>query len=157
MSPNQQKKRFRAFAKQLENGNPPTEEQTQYLIHVFRGMANGRDPARILGLIYEDGKSKQDEVARANMDLVMHWIACATEADVDQNGQPIKPYSMVKAFEEGSKIAKKLFDAEDSDSYDPAYIKKVWYQKKKEGKVSAFRSASDEDSYYDYEVANPKK
>ena len=60
MNPADQKKRFRVFAKQLENGIPPTEEQTQYLIHLFRGIGTGRDPARILGLSYENGKSKED-------------------------------------------------------------------------------------------------
>ena len=155
MSPADQKKRFRAFAKQLENGDPPTEEQTQYLIHVFRGMGAGRDPARILGLTYDDGKSKQDETSRSNMDFIFHWIACATDADIDQNGQPIKPYSMKEAFEEGSRIATKLF-GEDSDcSYDPAYIRKKWYEKKKIHQANTLRSASDRDSIYEYNT--PKK
>ncbi len=156
MSPADQKKRFRAFAKQLENGAPPTEEQTQYLIHVFRGIGIGRDPARILGLTYGDGKSRQDEVARAILDLVMHWIACATEADVDQNGNPIKPYSMTRAFQEGSKLAKKLSATTNPDAYDPSYIKKVWYERKKQGKVSTIRSASDPDSIYEYTAPDPK-
>lgn len=156
MTPAGQKKLFRAFAKQLENGYPPTEEQTEYLIHVFRGIGMGRDPARILGLIYDDGKSKQDEVARATLDFVMHWIACATEADLDQNGNPIKPYSMASAFQEGSRIAKKLSGTTKPDSYDPAYIKKVWYERKKQGKVSTVRSASDPDSIYEYTAPDTK-
>ena len=155
MNPADQKKLFRAFAKQLENGFPPTDEQTQYLIHVFRGMGAGRDPARILGLTYGDGKSKQDETSRSNMDFIFHWIACATDPDIDQNGQPIKPYSMKEAFEEGSRIATKLF-GEDSDcSYDPAYIRKMWYEKKKIHQANTLRSASDRDSIYEY--STPKK
>jgi hypothetical protein len=157
MNPADQKKRFRVFAKQLENGIPPKEEQTQYLIHVFRGIASGRDPARILGVTYDNGKSKQDEVARANLDLVFHWIACATEVDITQGGEPIKPYSMTKAFEEGSKLAKKLFGDANTESYDPAYIKKMWYRKIKEHKASAIRSATDKDSIYEYVIPKAKK
>ena len=157
MNPADQKKRFRAFAKQLENGTPPTEEQTQYLIHIFRGIGAGRDPSRALGLIYDDGKSKQDEVARANLDLVFHWIACATEADTTQGGKPVKPYSMTKAFEEGSKLAKKLFGDPNTESYDPAYIKKMWYRKMKEHKASAVRSAADKDSIYEHVIPKAKK
>jgi hypothetical protein len=157
MTPADQKKRFRAFAKQLENGTPPSERQTHDLISIFRGISEGRDPARILGIVYGDGKSKQDENARAVMDLVMHWIACATEADIDQNGNPIKPYSMVRAFQEGSKIARTLSGTVDPDAYDPSYIKKVWYERKKQGKVSTVRSASDPDSIYEYTVPDPKE
>jgi len=157
MSPSDQKKRFRTFAKQLEKGVPPTKEQTQYLIHVFRGIGSGRDPARILGVTYDNGKSKQDEVARANLDIVFHWIACATEVDITQGGEPIKPYSMTKAFEEGSKLAKKLFGDANTESYDPAYIKKMWYQHKKQGKASIYRTAADQDTIYEYPVPTPKK
>jgi hypothetical protein len=157
MNPAYQKKRFRAFAKRLENGYSPTEEQTQYLIHIFREIGKGSEPTRILGLTYDDGKSKQDETARTHMDFIMHWIACATEADVDQNGNPIKPYSMKQAFEEGSKMVRKLSKTTDPDSYDPSYIKKIWYERKKQGKVSAVRSASDPDSIYEYAVPDPKK
>ncbi len=157
MNPADQKKRFRAFAKQLENGEPPTKEQTEYLIHIFRGIADGRDPTRLLGLTYGDGKSKQDETSRAYMDLVMHWIACAIEPDTDQNGKPIKSYSLKEAFEEGSKIARKLFGATDPDSYDPAYIKKKWYEHKKQGKASIFRTASSPNSVYEYAVPALKK
>lgn len=157
MNPSDQKKLFRAFAKQLENGYPPTEEQTNYLIHIFKGLGNGRDPSRILGLKYDDGKSKQDEISRAHMDLVMHWIACATAPDTDKNGNVIKPYSMKKAFEEGSKIARKLFAVTDSDSYDPAYIRKKWYQHKKQGKANIYRTAADSDSIYEYPLPSPKE
>lgn len=157
MNPANQKKLFRAFAKQLENGLPPTKEQTEYLIHIFRGIADGRDPVRILGLTYGNGKSKQDETSRAYIDLVMHWIACAIKPDTDQNGKPIKPYSMREAFEEGSKIARKLFKVTDPNSYDPAYIKKKWYQLKKQGKASIYRTAADQDSIYEYSVPDPKK
>ena len=157
MTPEDQKKRFRAFAKQLENGHPPTKEQTEYLIHLFRGIGTGRDPARILGLTYGDGKSKQDEISRVIMDFVMHWIACAIEPDVDQNGKPIKPYSMFKAFQEGSRIAKHLSGTEKPDAYDPTYIRKVWYERKKQGKVRAVRSAFDTDSIYEYATPDPKE
>jgi hypothetical protein len=157
MNPANQKKRFRAFAKQLENGEPPTKEQTEYLIHIFRGIADGRDPTRLLGLTYGDGKSKQDETSRGYMDFVMHWIACAIEPDADQNSKLIKPYSMKEAFEEGSKIARRLFEVTDSDSYDPAYIKKKWYQHKKQGKASIFRTASVPDSLYEYSAPDPKE
>lgn len=157
MNPADQKKRFRAFAKQLENGEPPTKEQTEYLIHVFRGIADGRDPTRILGLTYGDGKSKQDETSRAYMDLVMHWIACAIEPYTDQDGNSIKPYSMKEAFEEGSKIARKLFEVTDPDSYDPAYIKKKWYEHKKQGKASVVRTASSTDSLYEYAAPSLKE
>jgi hypothetical protein len=158
MSPADQKKRFRTFAKQLENGVPPTKEQTEYLIHIFRWIGNGRDPTRILGLTYENGKSKQAEIARTNLDLIFHWIACATEPDTDKNGDAIKaPYSLAKAFVEGSKIAKKLFGNTKSGSYDAAYIKKMWYQHKKQGKASIYRTAADQDSIYEYPVPTPKK
>lgn len=157
MNPADQKKRFRAFAKQLENGFPPTKEQTQYLIHVFRGIGTGRDPARILGLSYENGKSKEDEVARINMDLIFHWIACATQANVDKDGMPIKPYSKTKAFEEGSRIAKMLFGAGAESKYDSAYIRKLWYQKKKEHQANTLRSAFDKDSFYEYTIPKQKK
>ncbi len=157
MNPADQKKLFRAFAKQLENGIPPTKAQTDYLIHIFRGIADGRDPTRILGLTYGDGKSKQAEKSRAYMDFVMHWIACAIKPDTDKYGNPIKPYSMKKAFEEGSKLARKLFAVTDSDSYDPAYIRKKWYQHKKQGKANIYRTAADPDSIYEYPVPDPKK
>ena len=157
MNPANQKKLFRAFARQLEKGYPPTEEQIKYLIHIFRGIADGRDPSRILGLIYEDGKSKQDETSRANMDLVMHWIACATESRIDQNGKQTKPLTMKKAFEEGSIIAKKLFKVTDTNSYDPGYIKKKWHEHKKQGKSSILRTAADVDSIYEYPITNSKK
>lgn len=140
MTPADQKKVFRAFAKQLENGHPPTKDQTEYLIHVFRGIGMGRDPARILGVAYENGKSKQDEDSRIMLDFVMHWIACATEADVDQNGDPIKPYSLANAFQEGSRLAKKLSKTTKPDAYDPAYIRKVWYERK--NRESACRKIS---------------
>jgi len=156
MTPADQKKRFRAFAKQLENGHPPTKEQTEYLIHLFRGIGTGRDPVRILGLTYEDGKSKQDEASRVMLDFVMHWIACATEPDVDQNGKTIEPYSMAKAFQEGSRMAKQLSGTKKPDTYDPAYIRKVWYERKKQGKVHTVRSASDLDSIYEYAAPDPK-
>ena len=156
MTPADQKKLFRAFAKQLENGHPPTEEQTEYLIHVFRGIGTGRDPTRILGLRYDDGKSNQDEAARIHMDFVMHWIACATEAVIDEDGNPIKPFSMDQAFKEGSKMMRKLSGITGTVSYDPIYIKKVWYERKKQGKVSTLRSASDPDSIYEYTAPDSK-
>ena len=108
-------------------------------------------------MTYDNGKSKQDEVARANLDIVFYWIACATEADITQGGKPIKPYSMTKAFEEGSKLAKKLFGDANTESYDPAYIKKMWYRKIKEHKASAIRSATDKDSIYEYVIPKAKK
>lgn len=157
MNPAAEKKTFRAFAKQLEDGIPPTEEQTKYLIHVFRGIGTVRDPIRILGLSYENGKSKEDEVARINMDLIFHWIACATQANVDIDGMPIKPYSKTKAFKEGSKIAKILFGAGAESKYDSAYIRKSWYQKKKEHQANILRSAFDKDSFYEYTVPKQKK
>lgn len=158
MNPANQKKLFRAFAKQLENGLPPTEEQTEYLIHIFRGIGNGRDPTRILGLTYENGKSKQAEISRTNFDLLFHWIACATESDVDKNGNAMKAsYSLNKAFVEASKIAKKLFSNTKSRSYDASYIRKMWYKHKKQGKASIYRTAADQDSIYEYSVPAPKK
>lgn len=156
MNPADQKKRFRALAKQLDNGIPLSNKQTRDLITIFRGISEGRDPTRILGLNYGDGKSKQDEAARALLDFVMHWIACATADDTDENGDPIKPYSMKEAFEKGSEMLKKLSGTMDPDAYDPSYIKKVWYERSKQGKVSPFRSASDPDSIYEYAVPDPK-
>jgi hypothetical protein len=91
------------------------------------------------------------------LDFVMHWIACATEADVDQNGNPIKPYSMARAFQEGSRIARELSGTTKPDAYDPAYIKKVWYERKKQGRVSAIRSDAAPDSIYEYTTPDPKE
>jgi hypothetical protein len=156
MNPANQKKLFRAFAKQLQNGIPPSEAQTKYLIHIFRGIADGEDPKKILGLTYDSGYSEQDERAKVIMDLVMHIISCEINP-INEYGEPQKPLSLTKAFEKGSILAKRFFNKTDSDSYDPAYIKKKWYEHKKQGRESIYRTAISPDSIYEYTVTNPKK
>jgi hypothetical protein len=64
---------------------------------------------------------------------------------------------MFKAFQEGSRIAKHLSGTEKPDAYDPTYIRKVWYERKKQGKVRAVRSAFDTDSIYEYATPDPKE
>jgi hypothetical protein len=151
MSPAKQKKLFRAFAKQLASGKPPTDKQTEYLIYLFQGLGDGRDPSRILGLTYDNGMTREDDDVRSNLDLILHWIACATEEYTAQDGSIIKAdYSMANAFEEGSRLAKKIFNSENPNSYSPEYIKKIWYQRKRKGKTSSVRLAGDQDSPYEY-------
>jgi hypothetical protein len=150
-----QRKRFANFAKQLESGMPPTEEQTIWLIGVFSALSDpNRETDRVLGLKYGPGHSLANEQAASKMDVLMHWIAGAISSETSHLKNPSDaepPMSLEEALHKASELAKVLFKGDPkSESYDYAYIKKCWYDKEKQHRQSLYRDSESPDVFYEF-------
>ena len=89
LTPSEQRKRFKAFARQLDKKILPTEEQLEWLKQTFSALSDpNRDPLRVLGLNYSAGRSAAKEIAAQKMDLLMHWIAGAISQDASAYKDP---------------------------------------------------------------------
>ncbi len=156
-SPLTQRKKFARFAKQLESGMPPTEEQTIWLIGVFSALSDpNRETDRVLGLRYGPGQSAKKEIAASKMDMLMHWIAGAISSDTFHLENPSDaepPMSTDKALHKASELAKILFVGEtDVERYDYAYIKKCWYDKEKKYRQSLYRDSESPEVFYEFPI-----
>lgn len=156
-SPLSQRKRFARFAKQLEKGLPPNEEQTRCLIGVFSALSNpNRETDRVLGLKYGAGQSAKKEIAASKMDMLMHWIAGAISSDIShlENPSDAEPAMGIdEALHQASEIAKTLFkDDAAVDSYDYYYIKKCWYDKEKHHRQELLRNIESPDVFYEFPI-----
>jgi hypothetical protein len=156
-SPLTQRKIFARFAKQLEKGLPPNEEQTRWLIGVFSSLSNpNRETDRVLGLKYGAGQSAKKEIAASKMDMLMHWIAGATSSDTShlKNPNDAKPaMGIEEALHLASEIAKTLFkDDSKVDSYDYYYIKKCWYDQEKHHRQEPYRNIDSPDVFYEFPI-----
>jgi hypothetical protein len=156
-SPSEQRKIFAAFARQLEQGVLPTEEQLEWLQRTFDALSDpDRDVMRVLGLNYTAGRSPAKEVAAQKMDVLMHWVAGAISQDTSAYKNPEDcppPLPLEEAFEEAAKIAKLLFcnDA-TSTMYDSGYIRKCWYETESRHRQSPDRNPLDPRTYYSFPV-----
>lgn len=156
-TPSAQRKRFKAFAIQIDKGLPLTGKQLAWLKHTFLALSDpNRDVMRVLGLKYTAGHSAQKDLAAQKMDFLMQWIASAINEDTapykDPNDSPA-PMTLEQAFAEAARLAKVLFANDPkSQSYDRDYIKKCWYDQSKVDRQSPYRDPSDPKSYYDFPV-----
>ena len=157
LTPAAQRKGFKAFAEQIDQGVPITDEQLKWLQRTFLALSNpDRDVTRVLGLNYTAGHSAQKEIAAQKIDFLMHWIAGATSKDTapyqDPKDSP-QPLTVTEAVAEAAKIAKSLF-AQDSNSsqYNEEYLRKCWYDGEKHYRQSPYRDAFDPQSHYKFPV-----
>ena len=133
MNPLDHLKRIKAFAEQLKNNQPITEEQYQYLSNVFERIGNGEDANKVLGLNYEVGQSEAKAEARQRISLALHWIANAILPKEEEG----LGYTLPKAFEEAGNNFPDL-------PYD--MLRKYWYQKDKKHMQNPNRGTFDPDS-----------
>ncbi len=159
LTPAAQRKGFKAFAEQIDQGVPITDEQLKWLQRTFLALSNpDRDVARVLGLNYTAGHSAQKEIAAQKMDMLMHWIAGAISTDTapyqDPKDSP-QPLTVTEAVAEAAMIAKSLF-AQDPNStqYNEEYLRKCWYDGEKHYRQSPYRDAFDPQSYYKFPVSS---
>ena len=143
-SPGKGRARFLSIAKQMELGIPLSAEQQEWLRTAMLALATPHsDPAEILGLKYGRGQSYEKDEAARKMDIVMHYISCAVSDDASHLKDPedsVPPMSLENALEEGSKLAKRLFEVPPEDlNYDKEYIRKCWYQLSKEERNNIYR------------------
>jgi hypothetical protein len=156
-SPLTQRKRFARFAKQLEKGLPPNEEQTNWLIGAFSALSDpNREADRVMGLKYGAGHSLANEQSATKMDVLMHWIAGAISSDTSHLENPNDaepPMGVEEALHKASELAKILFLGDpDVERYDYAYIKKCWYAKDKQHRQALYRSIDSPDVFYEFPI-----
>jgi len=152
-----QRKRFDKFSKQLDAGIPSTEEQIQWLIHVFSALSDpNRDTNRVLGLNYTEGHSLTDEKARMKMDIVMHWVAGAISTDtshlIDPNNDA-PALGIEDALLKAPEVAAMVFGNDpDAARYNYDYLKKCWYDKEKTFRQELNRGSDSPDVFYDFPI-----
>ena len=152
-----QRKRFANFAKQLESGMPPTEEQTIWLIGVFSALSDpNRETDRVLGLKYGPGHSLAKERAASKMDMLMHLIAGAISSDTSHlknSNDADAPMGIEDAIIMASETAKLWFKGDDdTEQYSYAYIKKCWYAKEKKYRQSLYRDSESPEVFYEFPI-----
>jgi len=156
-SPLAQRKRFCKFAKQLEKGIAPNQEQTRWLIDVFTALSDpNRETDRVLGLKYDAGQSNAKQLAASKMDILMHWIACAISSDTSHLKNPNEatpPMSIEEAITKAAELAKRVFDGDPkSTKYDREYIKKCWYNKNKRHRQEPYRDSASPEAFYIFPI-----
>ena len=135
MNPLDHKKNWMAFLSQLKAQIPLQPEQFDHLAKVFEEiLVNDIDADVALGLAYPRGHSKNDALARQKLSRVLHWIACATDADPIHD---VPPLSLNKAFTEASKLFR---------GFTPVRLRKEWYDKKNAHMRDPIRGHFDPDS-----------
>lgn len=157
LSPLAQRRGFAKFAKQLKNGIPPDEAQTEWLICVFSALSDpNRETDRVLGLKYGPGQSAKKEMAASKMDMLMHWIAGATSSDTSHLKDPddaLPPMGIEEALLKASELAKVFFaDDPQAKSYDYYYIKKCWYDKEKQHRQELYRNSESPEVFYEFPI-----
>lgn len=143
-----QRKRFKALAHFLRQGNPLTTEQAQYLADSFDLIGDG-ESADIAFRLKARGHQATDEAARRNISflfsLVATWILPA------DGPLPGYGWTLQAALERASELARDQFKSENPDSYSVEYLKKLWNDPSYGHMRSPFRSALDPDSPYPIE------
>ncbi len=127
MNPLDQKKRMKAFAEKMNKCLPPTDEEYAYLSCVFSRLANGEEPAVVLGLAYQPGHSEEDAKTRQLLQFIIHWIESAIRPmDADPPGLG---YTVTKACHEASAIMRHMTGNTETEMYDAEYVRQCFYKK----------------------------
>lgn len=116
MNPLDIRKRLAAFAYKMEKKTPLTDEEYSYLQKIFLRIAAGEDANKVLGVSFSKGKSKNDAIGRQKLSAVLHWVACAIDADTGHG------YTL----EEALKFAHKAFNY----PHELDYLRKKWHEHK---------------------------
>lgn len=129
MNPFDIRKRLAAFADKLENKTALNDEEHSYLSNVFRRVADGEDANKVLGVSFMRGQSVNDAIGRQKLSMLLHWVACAIDADTGLG------YTLEEALE----VAHKEFDY----PHDLDYLRKKWYEHKAMQSTSRYWSDPD--------------
>jgi hypothetical protein len=116
MSPLDTRKYLAAFVRQIQAGEPVTDEQREYFAEVFDRISQGEDANAVLGLKFEVGKTEDAAQKRQKMSLILHWISGAiNKSDLHETDPYTLDAACVRAVE--------VFSLE----FDASYLKKQWY------------------------------
>ena len=169
MSPEDQKKRFLAFADRLESGAEITQKERTYLQRIFFEMGSGRDANEALGLKYLAGQSVKDVSARQNRSVVIKLMETMI-LPRDQGGLGFtRTQAILKIVEYGENKLAYLPNQKNAALYQnsvekrkfPKYsyltLEKMWKAKKNSHMRKIVSTATDIDSPYQYNPLKPKK
>lgn len=133
------------LAQRLLRNQPLTLAESNFLGVVLAKISGGADANKVLGVARRRGQSDADAIARKNLSVVMHWIACAITPVDDE--PPGLGYGLNQALEEATNFARALFKV-DGEQYDVEYLRRCWYAKDKAHMQNVRRTNLDGDFPY---------
>ena len=144
MNPLDVKKRLKVFSNRMSERAGLTDEDYDFLAHVFSRIADGEDANEVLGLKFGRGNSMADAIKRQALSFIIHWIECAVQpADGDIPGHG---YTVSEACDEAVPILRQMLGVEASEKYDSEYIRQCYYKPEYAHMRSLTRGAFDRDS-----------
>ena len=134
MTPKEQRQRLLRLAEQLRDGSETLEDRA-YLASRLEAVCEGEDAKKAFGLAYTRGTSRTDEDNRAELNLILSWVAAAKDKTLGHG------WTLTKALDEAEKICK-----ERNPMFKPlerSYLEKKWYSSRNKYKDDPSLKLSD--------------
>ena len=143
-NPTEQRVRFVALAHSLRDGIPLSKEHTEYLASCFEKIGRGESADVVFLLKRRRGQRAKDEDQRRKMSLVFaqiaHYIA-STEGHPPGEG-----LSLTEALQKVVPLAQAIFGVDNTESYSPEYLNRVWHDPSYAHMRTTLRTPFDPDS-----------
>jgi len=144
-----QMRALRGLAQQLDSGEELSAEQRNFLGLALYRIGTGEDANVAFNVQGGRGLKLSDVIARRRMSVILHWVACAVDADSEPGEAAMSiEAACVEAVDSIVPVAKEAFPGADHCVYDVDYIRQCWTDPKYAHLRSPMRGWYDPDFPY---------
>ena len=137
------------LAHQLDRGEELSADQRNFLGIALYRIGTGEDANHAFNVQGGRGLKLADVIARRRMSVILHWVACAVDADAESGETAMSiEAACVEAIDSIVPVAKEAFPGADHCAYDADYIRQCWTDPKYAHMRSPMRSWYDPDFPY---------
>jgi hypothetical protein len=137
------------LAHRLGRGDELSTNERDFLCLALYRVGTGEDANHVFNVQGGRGLKLADVIARRRMSVILHWVACAVNAD-SEPGETVMSIeaACVEAVDSIVPLAKEAFPGADHCVYDVDYIRQCWTDPKFAHLRSPMRGWYDPDFPY---------
>ncbi len=137
------------LAHRLGRGDELSANERDFLSIALYRIGTGEDANVAFNVQRGRGLKLADVIARRRMSVILHWVACAVDADAESGETAMSiEAACVEAVGSIVPLAKEAFPGADHCVYDVDYIRQCWNDRKYAHMRSPMRGWLDPDFPY---------